>query len=91
MPRSGMPVSPHTWGLLLGAPMLPEVGLAPTDKAQRALDSLAPYAKANLPITSRRTMALTIFSLGRLSIGSITLGAMQSYSLRLGARRRVAS
>ena len=56
MPRSGMRVSPHTWGLLLGAPMLTEVGLAPTEKAQRAMGAFAPNAKANPPITSRRTM-----------------------------------
>ena len=56
MPGSGMRLSPHTWGLLLGAPMFSEVGLAPTEKAQRAMDALAPNAKANPPITSRRTM-----------------------------------
>jgi len=36
MPRSGLKVSLHAWGLLPGAPTLTGTGLAPAEKAQRA-------------------------------------------------------
>jgi hypothetical protein len=55
-PRSGMTVSLHAWGLLLGAPMLTEMGLAPTGKAQRAMNFPTPESEASPFITSRRTM-----------------------------------
>ena len=61
-PRSGMTVSLHAWGLLLGAPMLTEMGLAPTGKAQRAMNFPTPESEASPFITSRRTMGLIILA-----------------------------
>ena len=55
-PRSGTTVSLHAWGLLLGAPTPTEVGLAPTGKAQRAMNLPAPESEASPFIASRRTM-----------------------------------
>src|SRR6185437_9031565 len=53
-PRSGMRVSPPTWGLLPGAPTLTGVGLTPTEEAQPVT---IPSARvASVLVTSRRTM-----------------------------------
>jgi hypothetical protein len=54
-PRLGIRISPHTWGLLSGAPMLTGVGLTPTEEAQQVTNTSAQYA-ACLSTTSRRTI-----------------------------------
>src|SRR5215831_3593871 len=59
-----MKVSLHTWGLLPGAPTLTGTGLAPVEKAQRAINLVGP-AEASAFIASRRTMHRSYSGSGR--------------------------
>ena len=85
-PRSGRKVSLHAWGLLPGAPMLTGVGLAPTEKAQRAMNPST--AEASRPfIASRRTNGLKAYKTAQRS-GYEGLVAKDLSSRHVGKRSR---